>query len=753
LRQFINHWHQLTVPHATDDDQAHREYLTKVILIMMGGILSIFTLIILAGYILGQFVLVAPAIMLAIDLPILGGWWLVQQGRWQAASYIPPLITFAVAVYLNSGSGFNTSGYLYYMLAILLTAMLIGIKAQWFMVGLTMLSSLFFGLTHWGFSPLGFLSDLILISAASIGAGLLQWLSTNQLKRWLTQSREISSELSDRTAELFDANQALRQTSERLEILHQIDQAVLAAQSPEEIAQAVVSHIRRLSACQRASIALFDFKAEQVEILALVNDGASELVYGKRFPLHEFRGIQEMMQGQHRSIDNLETSTDIGATEEKLLREGIKSILNIPLLVHGNLIGSLNLGSTEPYVFRQEHIHIAYELAGSLAVALQNARLFDETQQRFNHLLALRMIDRAITSSPELSLILDILLDQVLTQLKVNAASVLLYSEHAHTLDFAAKRGFHTDALRGTHLTIGEGHAGRAALEQRIIQIDNLAELYGEFHRSMLLNQEGFHTYFAVPLIAKGQVKGVLEIFHRSALHPDRDWMDLLDALATQTALAIDNARLFENLQSANNELIKAYDATIEGWSRALDLRDEETEGHSQRVTKMTLRLAREMGVRSEEMVNIQRGALLHDIGKMGIPDSILLKPAPLDNEEWKVMRQHPVFAYQLLSPIDYLRPALDIPYCHHEKWDGSGYPRGLKGEQIPLAARIFAVVDVWDALSSVRPYRDAWEKKRIIDYITSQAGLHFDPRVVEAFLWLLEHAAIPDASFLLASD
>jgi HD-GYP domain-containing protein (c-di-GMP phosphodiesterase class II) len=753
LRQIKQHWHQLTLPHATDDDQAHREYLTKVILIFMGGTLSIFTLIIFTGFILGQFILLAPAIMLAIDLPVLVGWWLAQRGHWQVASFIPPIITFAVAVHLNSVAGFNTTGYLYYVLAILLTAMLVGIKAQWFMVGMTMVSSVFFGVTHWGLTPMEFLSDLILIGAAAIGAGLLQWLSTNQLKRWLTQSRQYAAELSERTADLSKANLALRQTSERLEIMHQIDQAVLAAQSPEEIAQAVVNHIRRLSACQRASIALFDLKTERVKILAVDHDGASELGYGKQFPLYEFGGIQEMSRGQHRLIYNLQTFKDPGTIEEKLKREGIKSILNIPLLVHGNLIGSLNLGAVEPDAFQQEHLHIAYELAGSLAVALQNAQLFQETQQRFNHLLALRMIDRAITSSPELSLILDILLDQVLTQLDVNAASVLLHSEHTHTLDFAANRGFHTKALQGTHLSIGEGHAGRAALEQRIIQIDNLGEFYGEFQRSKLLNQEGFHTYFAVPLIAKGQVKGVLEIFHRLTLHPDQDWLDLLDSLATQTALAIDNARLFESLQSANIDLIKAYDATIEGWSRALDLRDEETEGHSQRVTRMTLRLAREMGVRPEEIVNIQRGALLHDIGKMGVPDRILLKPAPLTDEEWQIMRQHPVFAYKLLSPIDYLRTALDIPYCHHEKWDGSGYPRGLKGEQIPLAARIFAVVDVWDALSSVRPYRKAWEKTKILDYITSQSGIHFDPRVVDAFLGLLERAAIPDASILLASD
>ena len=178
-----------------------------------------------------------------------------------------------------------------------------------------------------------------------------------------------------------------------------------------------------------------------------------------------------------------------------------------------------------------------------------------------------------------------------------------------------------------------------------------------------------------------------------------------------------------------------AYDATIEGWSRAMDLRDEETEGHTQRVTDLTLKLARLMGIRDDQLIHIRRGALLHDMGKLGIPDQILLKPGKLTDDEWVIMRKHPVYAYDMLSSIEYLRPALDIPYCHHEKWDGSGYPRGLKGEEIPLAARIFAVIDAWDALTSDRPYRKAWSREKTLAYIREQTGSHFDPQVVEVFL------------------
>jgi putative two-component system response regulator len=194
-----------------------------------------------------------------------------------------------------------------------------------------------------------------------------------------------------------------------------------------------------------------------------------------------------------------------------------------------------------------------------------------------------------------------------------------------------------------------------------------------------------------------------------------------------------------EKLQKAHERLLEAYSATIEGWSHAMDLRDQETEGHSQRVTELTLQLARAFGIEGEQLVNIRHGALLHDMGKLGIPDSILQKPAKLTDEEWVTMRTHPQLAYNMLFPVEYLRPALEIPFCHHEKWDGSGYPRGLKGEEIPLAARLFAVVDVWDAVTSDRPYRPAWSREQALDYIREQSGKHFDPWIVDLFFKVIE--------------
>ena len=359
----------------------------------------------------------------------------------------------------------------------------------------------------------------------------------------------------------------------------------------------------------------------------------------------------------------------------------------------------------------------------------------EQVKRHLNRLTALRAIDLAIASSLDLSLALNVVLEQATTQLQVDAAAILLLNPHNQVLEVAAARGFLSDEIGRTRLRLGEGLAGRAALERRLMNSPNLPEAGRTFTRGELLKKERFVAYHAAPLVAKGQIEGVLEVFHRSPLHADHNWLDFFKTLAGQAAIAVDNVNLFANLQTANLELKVAYDHTLEGWVRALDLRDKETEGHTQRVTDLTVRLARSMGVPEADLIHVYRGALLHDIGKMAIPDAVLLKPGPLTPEERKIIEQHPIYAYEFLSSIPYLRPALDIPYCHHEKWDGTGYPRGLKGEQIPQVARIFAVVDVWDALRSDRIYRKGWPEDKVRQYIRDQAGQHFDPRMSEIFL------------------
>jgi PAS domain S-box-containing protein/putative nucleotidyltransferase with HDIG domain len=359
----------------------------------------------------------------------------------------------------------------------------------------------------------------------------------------------------------------------------------------------------------------------------------------------------------------------------------------------------------------------------------------EKLQKQIDHLTALRSIERVIASNFDLKFSLSEILTHTTIELGVDAADILLLDTTSKRLDFGAARGFRTPAVRTASVRLGESCAGQAAFKRELVQIPNLKTKPDNYHLMNLMTNENFFCYYGIPLIAMGEVKGVLEVFHRSPLEPDNEWFNFLDALGRQAALAIENVTLFENLQRSNSELSLAYDATIQGWSHALDLRDKETEGHTQRVTELTLKLAKTFGLSEEEIVQVRWGALLHDIGKMGVPDEVLLKPGPLSEDEWVLMRKHPVYAFEMLSPIRYLRKALDIPYCHHEKWDGTGYPQGLKGNQIPLVARIFAVVDVYDALRSNRPYRPAWTEEKALEYIKASSGTFFDPRVVDVLL------------------
>lgn len=874
--------------------------------------------------------------------------------------------------------------------------------------------------------------------------------------------------------------QKIQHYTERLEVLREIDQSILASQMPEDIAHAALRHVRKLIPCKRASVTLFDYEADQAILLATNVDGRSNLEKGRRLPLKSFSSLPYLKQGKFHLEEDIQARQHASESREHLLSEGVRAILNIPLNSRGQLIGALNIGAANSLAFKQDDIQVAYEIANSLAVALQNARFFQDSQEqaielaglyetalattsvlekntlmarlyshverllspdtfvvvlynqenrgaevafvmeekerlrefegvhlaleesgltgwvlsnkspllvgdlesdplpvqpkhsgkparswlgvpliarekligaisvqsfrkqafskkhlrfleslaaqvaitlenarlfeterkrthelavvakvsaalrgvqtlagilpviqdqvfelldaqgtaiaiynpdgelniecargawiqwknssgksgrvdlesvlckfqaytnidlrvnsdgkapgqpnnfpgsvnaavylplltqkkttgymfvgretsfsdeeinllstiadiaasaihrsklheltvrRLQQVQALHAIDQAITSSVDLGLTLKTVLEQVKNQLRVDAATILLLNERTKVLECASRIGFQTGALGHTHLPIGQSYAGQAALKRQIVQVADLAATPGDFSRARLLGSEGFIAYYAVPLIAKGQVKGVLELFHRGSREPDPDWKEFLTSLATQAAIAIDNAEMFQNLQRSNQELALAYDTTLEGWSRALELRDQETEGHAHRVTELTLRLARALGMTDAELMHVRRGALLHDIGKMGIPDSILLKKGPLSEDEWDIMRQHPVYAQQLLAPVPFLKPALDIPYAHHEKWDGSGYPQGLKGTQIPLSARIFAIVDVWDALNSDRPYRKAWPRERALEYIRSQSGKHFDPKVVEVFLKLIEGELAP---------
>ncbi len=371
------------------------------------------------------------------------------------------------------------------------------------------------------------------------------------------------------------------------------------------------------------------------------------------------------------------------------------------------------------------------------AASQENARLLSETQRQLAGIQALHSIDTAIIESIADQGVFDLTLDTIVQQLKIDAASLLYRGPNESNFELLSARGVSTATIVAM-ANCKENSLARRALEMGKPYIMGRLDEGSSCEARDRLLAEGMEVYCAVPLASKGEALGVMELFSRRPFDPAAEWNEYLAMFVGQVTIAFNNMEMVRKLERSNEGLVKAYDATIETLSFALDLKDHGTNWHSKRVTDLTMLLARSMGITGNRLAQIWRGAMLHDIGKIGIPDSILLKPGALDDEEMAAMRKHTVYAYQMLSRIDYLALALDIPYAHHEKWDGSGYPRGLRGEDIPLAARIFAVIDVYDALTSDRPYRPAWATDKALAEIQSQAGRHFDPAVVEAFFALL---------------
>jgi PAS domain S-box-containing protein len=536
----------------------------------------------------------------------------------------------------------------------------------------------------------------------------------------------------------------IKTSNDELSMLFELSHALAEANTLQDILELVNRHAVESIHITFARIALMENEIFSTRAAYPIRFLAHGLGIGERNPATALPTSRRVLE-QNEPVVLRADDQGIRDEEKKiLLLDFAQSVCLIPLRISDSpstavhLMGLLMLGevrseSREP--FTSKKLRLAQTIGDSAAIAIRRMLLREKTERHMQQLTALSTIDRAISSTFDLHLSLGVLLQQVSAHLKADATDVLLFNPNSHVLEYSAGRGFHTKPFEHAQLRLGEGYAGQAALARETVHVPDLAAQQNNPRLEKHLTDEQFVSYYGVPLIAKGEIKGVLEIFQRSALEPDEEWLGFLNTLAGQAAIAIDSVMQFEHVQRSNNELSLAYDETIQGWSHALDLRDNETEGHTQRVTELTVKLGRHFGLSEEELVQVRQGALLHDIGKMGVPDGILLKPGPLTDEEWVKMRKHTTFAYEMLSPIHYLREALDIPYCHHEKWDGTGYPRGLCGEQIPFAARIFAVVDVWDALTSDRVYRAAWPKEKVLEHIRSLAGTHFDPQVAKVCL------------------
>ena len=356
-------------------------------------------------------------------------------------------------------------------------------------------------------------------------------------------------------------------------------------------------------------------------------------------------------------------------------------------------------------------------------------------QRRFAEALG-RMIFSA-SALQSLPALLNLICREAATSLEIASSQMWLLQDEV--LVCVAEDGLKPIGMVGLRMHLSDTENLMVKVVKSQTQVLNLnMDTNGGVIHPQLTDLLNVHSLLVAPLSQTARVLGVFVLVNMGGKQPvESEDLEFLLQLGTQATIVVDNAGLFRDLKVANANLAQSYDATLMGWAKALELRDQETKGHTERVVELSLKLAREFGLNQEELTNVYRGALLHDIGKMGIPDKILLKPGPLNAGEREIMRQHPVLAYEMLKPIDYLSSSLDIPYYHHERWDGTGYPHGLRGEEIPRSARIFAVIDVWDALSYDRPYRKAWPVSKVLRKIRSEAGKHFDPQVVEKFLAL----------------
>jgi len=552
----------------------------------------------------------------------------------------------------------------------------------------------------------------------------------NETIATLTQAFANQAASAIQNARQFEAEQRHFQEAETL---RQAAEAITSSLDIQQVLTSILENLNRVIPFDTASVFLIE--TDSVRLTAFQGTSNSDNVIDRLFPSDNAL-FQEILKTKQPLIIK-DTQND--ARFERWVVDIVHGWMGIPLIARGNIIGYITIDSQRIGAYNEHDANLAMTFAHQAAVAIENARLYERGEGQIRQLTVLRDIDSAISSSFDLRVTLNLLIGYAARELNADAVAILLYNSDLKSLSLYASTGFsikHNAPI--SYIRIGEGLAGRVVLQRKLVHVANIGNS-PESTLNAYCKGENFNSYYGVPLLGKGQIKGVMEIYTREETYPDPDWLNFLHTLAGQAAIAIDNVQLFKNLQRSNQELILAYDTTLAGWGRALELRDKETQGHTDRVVELTIELARRLGVEGEELTHIMRGSLLHDIGKMGIPDQILHKPGPLTEEEWEVMRQHPQYAFDLMHPIPYLRPALDIPYGHHERWDGSGYPRGLQGEDIPLAARIFAVIDIWDALRYERVYRAAWPEEKVLDYLKSTAGIELDPMIVEKFLELLE--------------
>lgn len=531
-------------------------------------------------------------------------------------------------------------------------------------------------------------------------------------------------------ARLFEAEQHRRQEADTL---RQAAQRITSTLDQEQAIQLILEQLAKVVQYESASVQLL--RDGYLEIVGGQGWPDPSVVLGMRFPIPG-DNPNSIVVLERRPVALRSASEDFSPFNTPP-HSHIRSWLGVPLIVRDHVIGMFAVDHSQPDYFTQADVEMVNAFAGQAAITIENTRLFEETCRQLAELEIIQTIASALRIAQKVDDVFPIILDQLINLLDFGTALVDLIELDSGEIVTILAHGVWAP-MTGKRTPINAGGSGRVIASGRpYVTTDVIAD--GVVAHPDLIG--GLNAAVCVPIVAQRQTLGTLWVGRRSRSSITGEEINLLLALGEMVGSTIQRMTLHEQTVLQAEEIESAYDLTLEGWAKALELRDKETEGHSRRVSDLTLQLARQFGFSPTELVHIRRGVLLHDIGKMGVSDQILKKRGPLNDEEWAEMRKHPQYAYDLIFPIAYLRPTLDIPYCHHERWDGSGYPRGLKGEQIPQAARIFSVIDVYDALSNDRPYRSAWLPEKVLDYLRDQSGKLFDPRIVEAVLHILAEA------------
>jgi len=546
-----------------------------------------------------------------------------------------------------------------------------------------------------------------------------------------SRERDLLKDLADNLAYSIEKIQTDRQKSrinEDLQVLLKITEITLGESDPDKVLPRLARALFSVMDVERCCLAVWDSGRNRTGAFTSVTEsGVDEK---KACPSED--AVSTVMKQEEPMICDVDGFPVAGNDSGS----GRARSVALPLQAHGTLVGVAYLHykkSEQELSLRSVDVKRAGRIIHHLALALDHVLTVHSNSRRVETLMALHETGLDLGRQLEVRPLLESIVRRAAQLMDSSWGG--LYLRVPGGLRLVVAQGF-LESYRGQTIRDGEGASGLAAMEKRIVIVDDYRTWSG---RAGIFSDVDVGSVIAAPILWRGGLLGVFHVERPEVGMYGPEEKELISLFSEQAAIAIANARLIDGLQSAHEKLEEAYDATLEGWIRALDMRDQETEGHTQRVTDHTVLLAREIGIASEEdLENIRRGALLHDIGKIGIPDAILRKPGPLNPEEWKIMRRHPVLARDMLAHIEYLRPSLTIPYCHHEWFDGSGYPRGLSGDEIPIEARIFSIIDVWDALRSDRPYRRGWPEEKVFEHLRSREGSHFDPGLLERFFSLM---------------